>query len=77
MKTKTKKKTIWIGHIPEAFGYGIMVASDTKEGAMKAVRKGWEKWGGDREMSLKEAFEYFGGSIHQIELDKSYNDNFS
>ena len=32
-----KKKTIWIGVIPGIFGYGISVASDTRDNCLKAI----------------------------------------
>lgn len=72
-------KYIWIGVIPDIFGYGITVASLTKEDAMKALRRGYREWKVHREnpnTNFKQSFEDFGGRIERIELGKTYCDNF-
>jgi hypothetical protein len=72
-------KYIWIGIIPDIFGYGITVASMTEEGAMKALRKAYREWKVHRpnpETNFKLAMENWGGRIEKIELDKTYSDNF-
>jgi hypothetical protein len=68
-------KTIWIGHIPDIFGYGIMVAETTEDKAMKALKREFDKW--DATRSFKESLEYFGGGVFEVELGKGYNDNFN
>jgi len=81
MKTKTKKTHIWIGVIPGIFGYGISVASETRAGAMKALRKSWKERMPSstfpKTATFKEHFEEFGGDVSKIELDRAYWDNFA
>ena len=72
-------KHIYIGVIPDIFGYGINVASDTKAGAMEALRKaydGWKEARPDPDTNFKSSFEYWGGSVTKVELGKAYHDNF-
>lgn len=78
------KTHIWIGVIPRIFGYGISVASETRTGAMKALREGWKKgmknWMGGTSVSklptFQQHFESFGGHVSEVELGKAYYDNF-
>jgi hypothetical protein len=77
------KTHIWIGVIPGIFGYGISVASETKEGAMKALKKSWKSFldattrqGFGQPATFKEHFESFGGHVTEVELDRAYYDNF-
>lgn len=70
---------IWIGVIPDIFGYGITVASLTEAGAKKALRKAyldWKKHRPNPETNFNSSFEDWGGYITKVELDKGYNDNF-
>lgn len=69
---------IWVGVIPDIFGYGITVASLTEAGAKKGLRKSFQVWKKHRESDTKfsDAFENWGGYITKVELDKPYNDNF-
>jgi hypothetical protein len=72
-------KYIWIGVIPDIFGYGISVASLTEAGAKKTLRKAYlecKKGRTDTETNFKQAFEDWGGYITEAELDKSYADHF-
>lgn len=73
-------KYIWIGVIPDIFGYGIAVASMTEAGAMKTLRKAYlqcKKHRPNPETNFKQAFEDWGGYVIEAELDKGYGDNFS
>lgn len=76
--TAKEKRTIWIGQIPEIFGYGIMVAEESEEACLRALKrehKEWKRqWNGD--FSFNQAMDYFGGSVSEIELGKGYTDNF-
>jgi hypothetical protein len=73
-------KHIWIGVIPDIFGYGISVASETKEGAMKALRKRWNDWMPGSSFpegsTFDQHFEDFGGEVKQVSLDRPYFENF-
>ena len=75
-----KAKHIFIGTIPDIFGYGISVASDTEAGAMTALRKAYAEWkeaNPDSTTSFKTSFEYWGGHITKVELGKAYHDGFN
>jgi hypothetical protein len=71
-------KYIWVGVIPDIFGYGITVASLSRSGAFRALRKAFLEWKKHRESpsTFNSAFEDWGGRVEQIELDKAYADNF-
>jgi hypothetical protein len=73
-------KHIYVGIIPDIFGYGISVASDSEAGAMEALRKAYADWkeaNPDSTTSFKTSFEYWGGRVTKVELNKAYHDNFS
>lgn len=87
MKTKAApNKTLWFGSIPGIFGYGISVISETREGAMKALRVKHAEWMKVRDRAglgpmengrtVDDALEYFGGGVHEVELDRAYCDDF-
>lgn len=75
----SKKTEIWFATIPSIFGYGICLLSDSEENAKKhlraqyyAMRKSWQTLN----FTFDRAFEYFGGKIEKIELNKPYYENF-
>ena len=73
-------KYIWIGVIPDIFGYGITAASLTEAGAKKTLHKAYLQWKKHRpnpETNFKQAFEDWGGYLTRVDLDKGYADNFS
>lgn len=75
-----KPKTIWMGIIPGIFGYGISVASESKEGAMTALRSAYDGWKEARpgsDTNFDSSFESWGGHIFEVELNKSYFDSFN
>jgi hypothetical protein len=75
-----KKKTIWIGVIPGIFGYGISVASDTRDNCLKAIKKSYKEFKKsypNKSITFVKSFEDWGGRIYEIELDKTYFDDFS
>jgi len=76
-----KKKTIWIGVIPDIFGYGISVAEESEEACMKALKRAYREWKtgcyGNQATNFKDSFENWGGRVKEVELGKKYFDNFS
>jgi hypothetical protein len=73
-------KYIWVGVIPDIFGYGITVASLSRSGAFRALRKAYNQWKVHRPNSytcFATSYEDWGGRVEKIELDKAYNDNFA
>ena len=74
-----KKQTIWIGIIPDIFGYGISVAGNSEAECMTALRASYKKWKKgypDPSTNFKTSFENWGGRVSEVELGKSYFDNF-
>jgi hypothetical protein len=90
MAKATKKKTIWIGIIPDIFGYGISVAAETETDCEKALKKTYRNWSkgrsddygdmrdenGRKLTRFEKAMENWGGRITEVELGKTYFDNF-
>lgn len=78
-----KKKELWIGQIPDIFGYGMSVVSESKAGAMKALRLKYAEWKrnlgpmADPTTNFKKSFEYFGGYVGKVDLDRVYHDGFN
>ena len=66
--------TIWVGQIPEIFGYGIMVLGHDEKSCRKALRKAYKDWNG--QLGFDRAFDNWGGSIQEVEIGKVYYDNF-
>lgn len=76
----SKTKTIWVGVIPDIFGYGINVASETREGAVTALRKAYDDWKVSRpdpSTNFDKSFDYYGGYVVRVELDKGYHAGFN
>jgi|GEM_PF-4496746 len=76
-----EKKKIWIGTIPEIFGYGMCVIGNSEKECMKALRKDYdESKKGRKEMTSQkiflEAFEYWGGCVEEVKIGKVYSDGF-
>jgi CO dehydrogenase/acetyl-CoA synthase delta subunit len=75
-----KTKTIYVGIIPDIFGYGISVAASTWAGADKALREAYAEWKESRpdpSTNFDKSFAYYGGYITEVELGKSYHDGFT
>jgi hypothetical protein len=73
-------KTIWIGKLPEIFGYGLMVAEETEVKCINALTKAYFDWYGETYKPIRtfdESMEHWGGSIIEVELGKGYFDNFN
>jgi len=91
MAKQLKKKTIWVGIIPDIFGYGMSVAAESEEECLKALKKDYREcvkgrsddYGDMRDENgrkltrFEKAMENWGGRIEEIELGKVYWDNFS
>ena len=43
MAKTNKKKTVFIGVIPDIFGYGISVVEETQDACMKALKKAYKE----------------------------------
>lgn len=73
------KQTIWVGVIPEIFGYGISVVEVSEKACMKALKKEYKKWKMERPdptTKFKTSFEAWGGRVIEVEIGKCYYDNF-
>lgn len=79
-KAKTKAKTIWVGIIPDIFGYGINVAAETRDEAFDALRREYVDWKKailqPSSTNFDESFRYYGGYVIEVELGKGYHDGF-
>jgi len=75
-QNQNKMKTFYRAHIPEVFGYGLTCFSETPEDAMKLLEETYIEWCNNRDLELNfnERFEYYGGDVRKIELNKSYYD---
>lgn len=76
----SKTKTIFVGVIPDIFGYGINVASDTRDGAFTALREAYDDWKKarpDPNTTFNRSFAYYGGYVIEVELGKGYHDGFN
>jgi hypothetical protein len=90
MAKQLKKKTIWIGVIPDIFGYGMSVAAESEAECLKALKKDYAKSSkgtfdeyedvcdenGKKLTRFEKAMENWGGRIEEVELGKVYWDNF-
>lgn len=90
MAKATKNKTIWIGIIPDIFGYGMSVVGESEEECLKTLRRAYRDWSKDRSddygdmrdengrklTRFEKAMENWGGRITEVELGKTYFDNF-
>lgn len=74
-------KTIYIGQIPEAFGYSIEATGASRKDCEKAL---WDEFLKRQKSydslhditSLKKAFEYFGGGVSQVSIGRAYFGGF-
>jgi hypothetical protein len=76
----TKTKTIWVGIIPDIFGYGINVVAASKAGADQALREAYAEWKKSRpdpSTNFDKSFAYYGGSVREVELGKGYHAGFN
>jgi hypothetical protein len=75
---KLKPQKLWVGHIPEIYGYGVMVIECTEDQARKSLKRAFAiaKKSFRGEAGYKEAFENWGGRIFQVETGRYYGDDF-
>ena len=73
MKTEVQK--VWIGRLPEFKGYGIAVVETSKEKCEVALFKAWKEFP-NKELTFKQAMEYFGGNVFDVEIGKGYFEDF-
>lgn len=74
-----KKQYVFVGIIPDIFGYGLSVVSKSKAGAMKALRAAYEsfkKARPDPTTTFETSFEYFGGYVEKVKFNDVYSDVF-
>lgn len=74
-----KKQYVFVGIIPDIFGYGLSVVSKRKAGAMKALRAAYEsvkKARPDPTTTFETSFEYFGGYVAKVKLNDVSSDVF-
>lgn len=82
---------IWVGQIPDIFGYGLLVLEMSEDKCRKALRKAYNEWAknypdtygrmeGDDGKALRSRFDkamyQWGGSVMEVEVGKVYCDNF-
>ena len=77
-QSKTDNK-LWYGHIPEIFGYGIMIISSSERKAKSGLKKAYytlRKEYGSR-TTYETAMENWGGGVYELFLDYVYYDNLN
>ena len=88
----TTEKTIWMGTVEDIFGYGISVVADSHMDCLRAIEEAYNEWcdgsGDDDDYGdmyhddgtpwtrFEKAMDYWGMSIREIELGRTYYDNF-
>lgn len=75
-----KKTThVWVGCIPDIFGYGIQVVALTRSDALAALREAYNDWKTarpDPSTNFDSSFAFYCGYVDKIELGKAYHDGF-
>ena len=73
-----KEQEIWLAQLPEYMGYGLYVVGTSEKEAMRVLRKEFQKWKKDLngEYTFPKAWEYFGGSCEQVQLNVCFSDGF-
>lgn len=72
-----KPTKLWVGHIPEIYGYGIMVLEFSEDQARKSLKRMFNAWRKSMhgEFTYPKAMDYFGGRIFEVETGKQYYDD--
>ena len=82
LKTMAQKKMkitkVWCGHIPEIYGYGIMVIECTEDECRKSLKRMFNAWRKTMHgaFTYPKAMDYFGGRIFEVVTGKQYYDDF-
>jgi hypothetical protein len=78
-----RKRYIWVGQLPDIFGYGLIVIDKSEELVTKALKKEYYAWKRERrkdgihsDSTFKSSMEDWGGCIEKVEYGKVYNDGF-
>ena len=79
--TAPKKQSVtkmWIGCIPEIYGYGVMVMECTEDEARKSLKRAFAnaKRSNQGERSYNDSFIHWGGRIFEVQTGKHYGDDF-
>jgi hypothetical protein len=81
MHIKSKKPSnVWVGVIPDIFGYGINAIGHTRAGVMRTLRQSYDEWKKarpDPTTNFKDSYARFGGAVTKVEIDKAYHNNFN
>jgi hypothetical protein len=70
---------VWVGVIPDIFGYGINVVAHTRSDAEAALRKAYADWKvarPDSSTSFDTSFAYYAGYIIKVKVGDCYHDGF-
>lgn len=81
---------VWVGIIPEIFGYGLLVVGNSEDECKKALEAEYNKWtvnspddyeeqvheDGTPYTRFEKAFEHWSGRVKEVELSKVYFDDF-
>ena len=70
---------VWVGVIPDIFGYGINVVAHTKADAEAALRKAYADWKvayPNPITNFKSSFACHGGYIVKVKIGDCYHDGF-
>jgi hypothetical protein len=76
---RTNKPTLWVGIIPDIFGYGINALGRTKAETEAALRKAYaqhKKAQPDALTDFETSFQYWGGCVFKVKVGKAYFDGF-
>ncbi len=69
---------LYLAEIPDIFGYGLCVIDTDKHKALNALENAFHRAKENRNYhrSFRDAVEWFGGGVREIEPGKVYNDGF-
>ena len=73
------EKIVYVGIVPDIFGYGMNVLGDTEQECVKALKKQFFDWRvkyNMHGMSFDRMMEYFGGQVFAVEKGTVYLDDF-
>lgn len=82
--TEARPATVFVGCLPEVFGYGINVVAYTEEEAMANLREAFGWWVNGTSpgtvpaycSDFDSAYEHFGGYVAEVTIGKRYSQGF-